>query len=428
MNTKAICRPVLIGLLILLMAAPPAAFGQGSGASPTFSQEELAQMLAPIALYPDSLLAQVLVAATYPLEVVQADRWVKQNKNLKGEQLNTELDKMTWDLSVKALVPFPQVLGMMSDKLDWTQKVGDAFLAQQAQVMDTIQTLRSKAQAQGSLKTTQEQKVIVEEKTIVIEPTNPTVVYVPSYNPAVVYGAWAYPAYPPYPYYPYGAALTGAAFGFAAGIAVGAAWNNGWGSWNWGNHDMNVNVNRNANINRNQVSHYQSGKWQHDAARRGGVAYRDGATRERYGQRGTGSAASRQDFRGRTPAGGQGMRDTSRPGGAQLDNRMSQRPSQQPSTRPSADSTRQNLQQRQGAQQRQSMQQRQSSNAFQGMGSGSDARMSSDRGRSSRDFSSGGSRGQSFGGSRGGGGGGGFQGGGGRGGGGGGGRGGGGRR
>ena len=118
---------------------------------------------------------------------------------------------------------------MMSDKLDWTQSLGEAFLAQQKDVMDTVQSLRTKAQAQGNLKTTSQQKVVVQEKTIVIEPANPTVIYVPSYNPAVVYGAWPYPAYPPYPYYPYGGVVAGAALGFAAGVAVGAAWNNGWG-------------------------------------------------------------------------------------------------------------------------------------------------------------------------------------------------------
>ena len=204
MNTKEMCRPVLIGFLILLMAIPAGALAQGSGTGPTFRQEELDQMLAPIALYPDSLLAQILVAATYPLQVVQADRWIKQNKNLKGDQLNDALDNMNWDLSVKALAPFPQVLSMMSEKLDWTQKLGDAFLAQQADVMDTIQKLRARAKAQGNLQTTKEQQVTVQEQTIVIEPASPTVVYVPAYNPAVIYGPWWYPAYPPYRLLPRG--------------------------------------------------------------------------------------------------------------------------------------------------------------------------------------------------------------------------------
>ena len=169
-------------------------------------------MLAPIALYPDSLLAQVLMASTYPLEVVMAERWVKEKKGLQGDQPNAELDKQNWDPSVKALVPFPQVLAMMSEKLEWTEKLGDAFLDQQAAVMDTIQKLRQKAQETGNLKSGNEQKVMTEGNTIVIEPTNPQVIYVPVYDPFIVYGPWWYPAYPPFWCYPYGYAVAGFAF------------------------------------------------------------------------------------------------------------------------------------------------------------------------------------------------------------------------
>ena len=322
MKTKAMCKPGLIGFLILLLAAPPGAFGQTSGTAGTFSQEELDQMLAPIALYPDSLLAQILVASTYPLEVVEADRWVKRNKNLKGDPFNDALDKTNWDLSVKALAPFPDVLSMMSEKLDWTQKLGDAFLAQQAEVMDTIQKLRGKARAQGNLQDTKEQKVIVQGDAIEIQPANPTVVYVPTYNPTVVYGSWWYPSYPPTYYNPVGATVAAGVFGFAAGVAVGAAWNSGWGSWNWGGHDVDVNVNRNVNINRNNfnASNIQTSRWQHDSAHRKGVAYRDSATRERYGQRGAGSVDGRRDYRGFSQDGkGRGQGDLGRPGGGQGD-------------------------------------------------------------------------------------------------------------
>ena len=355
-------------------------------------------MLAPIALYPDSLLANVLVAATFPLEVVSADRWVKQNKDLNGDQLNAALDKMKWDLSVKALVPFPEVLAMMSEKLDWTQTLGAAFLAQQSDVMDTVQKLRAKAQAEGNLKTTKEQKVEVQGQSIVIEPASPTVVYVPAYNPAVVYGAWPYPAYPPYPYYPYGGAVAAGVIGFAAGVAVGAAWNNGWGNWNWSGGSMNVNVNRNVNINNASISHYQTGKW-NQGARNGSVATRPSAGA------GRGSAAGgRNDFRGNTPSqrpsagaggsqrpsGGGGLGAAQRPSGAggrpgasQL---ASQRPGQGASARPATSSVQQGLQQRG------------SGGAFQGMGSGSNARMNSDRGLSSRQGSPGGFGGQRSGG------------------------------
>src|SRR5437764_8874494 len=174
----------------------PAAAGTKS-----FSQEELDQLVAPIALYPDALVAQVLMASTYPLDIVAADRWVKSNPGLKDKALEDALQQQPWDPSVKSLAVFPQVLTMMSEKLDWTQKLGDAFLADQKVVLDTIQKLRAKAQESGNLKTTQEQTVIVEEKIIKIEPANPQVIYVPSYNPTVVYGARPYPAYPPYHYY-----------------------------------------------------------------------------------------------------------------------------------------------------------------------------------------------------------------------------------
>src|SRR3974377_1356404 len=151
--------------------------------------EELEALVAPIALYPDTLLAQVLMASTYPLEVVQAERWANENKNLKGDQLKSAADKQAWDETVKALVATPSVLTMMSTKLDWTQKLGDAVLAQQPDVMDAIQRLRSKAYANNKLQSTEEQKVTVRQEgnrqVVDIEPTNPQTIYVPYYDPAV---------------------------------------------------------------------------------------------------------------------------------------------------------------------------------------------------------------------------------------------------
>ena len=210
-----IVHQLVVWGMTLLMALPPGVLAQQPAGAAVFKQEELDQILAPIALYPDSLVAQILMASTYPLEVVQADRFAKQNASLKGEALTKALESQSWDPSVKSLVNFPQVLTMMSEKLDWTQKLGDAFLAQQKPVMDTIQSLRAKAQAAGNLKTTKEQTVIVEEKIIKIEPASPQVIYVPTYNPTVVYGAWPYPAYPPYYYYPPGYVATTTAFSFA---------------------------------------------------------------------------------------------------------------------------------------------------------------------------------------------------------------------
>ena len=266
---------IVLVFLCMTLVVPPYSYSQGSQPPPVFKAEELDQMLAPIALYPDSLLTQILMASTYPLEIVQADRWAKQNKDMKGDALAKALEAQPWDPSVKSLVNFPQVLTMMSEKLDWTQKLGDAFLAQQKDVMETIQKLRAKAQASGNLKTTKEQVVKVEKEIIIIEPASPQVIYVPAYNPTVVYGAWAYPAYPPYPYYPPGY-VAGAAFPFVAGVAVGAAWGYAWGNANWHGGDVNINVNQNTNINNNinrekYATQYQGkgqagqGQWQHDA-------------------------------------------------------------------------------------------------------------------------------------------------------------------
>jgi len=316
MKMKHASVRVLTSFLVLLLALPPGVMAQQPAGSPAFKPEELEQLAAPIALYPDSLVAQILMASTYPLEVVQADRFAKQNKNLKGEALTKDLEAQTWDPSVKSLVNFPQVLTMMSEKLDWTQKLGDAFLAQEKAVMDTIQSLRAKAQAAGNLKTTKEQVVIVEEKIIKIEPASPQVIYVPAYNPTVVYGAWPYPAYPPYYYYPPGYVATATAFSFMAGMAVGAAWGYAWGNTNWsgGNvkYNYNQNININNNINRNkyaqQLPARGQGNWQHNAEHRKGVAYRDQATAQQF-NRGTANEAakSRDAFRGRAEQGRQDL-------------------------------------------------------------------------------------------------------------------------
>jgi hypothetical protein len=267
----------------------------------TFSQQELDQLLAPIALYPDALLAQVLMASTYPLEVVAAERWVKANPALKDKALEDALQQQTWDPSVKSLAVFPQVLTMMSEKIDWTQKLGDAFLAQQKDVMATAQSLRAKAQAQGSLKESKEQKVVtekVENTTVIrIEPTNPEVVYVPTYNPTVVYGSWWYPAYPPYYYYPPGYVAGGALLGFTAGVIVGGAL---WGNCDWRGGDVNVNVNRYNNFNRTNISNTN---WNHNAQHRGAVPYRDQGVAKQYGRSPSADAASRDAFRGRADAG-----------------------------------------------------------------------------------------------------------------------------
>jgi hypothetical protein len=300
----AIMLGVVLTFALPAQVPPPAPATPQAAPAPgakTFSQEELDQLLAPIALYPDALLAQVLMASTYPIEVVQAERWVKANPGLKDKALEDALQQQPWDPSVKSLAVFPQVLMMMSDKIDWTQKLGDAFLAQQKDVLATAQALRSKAVAEGTLKDSKEQKVVTESENnttvIKIEPTDPEVVYVPTYNPTVVYGAWPYPAYPPYYYYPPGYVAGGALLGFAAGIIVGGAL---WGNCNWGGGDVNINVNRYNNFNRTNIS---NGNWNHAAQHRGAVPYRDKGVAQQYGRGQAADAASRDAFRGRADAG-----------------------------------------------------------------------------------------------------------------------------
>jgi len=300
-------RAINLSLLAFLWFMPLAAVAQAPSATPAaapsqplLKPEELEALASPIALYPDALLSQMLIAATYPLEVVQADRWATQNKNLKGDQLKAEVDKQAWDGSIKALVATPEALSMMSSQLEWTQKLGDAVLAQQPDLMDAIQRLRTKAHANNKLPSTKEQTVEVKQEggkqVIYIRPTNPETVYVPYYNPATVYGSWPYPTYPPY-YWPApgyiagGLVATGLAFG--AGYALGR-WTSGgnyWGgSMGWGNN--NINVNRPVNINTG------GNNWQHNSAHRHGVKYNNANVAQKFGQSGAGREA-RQDFRGK---------------------------------------------------------------------------------------------------------------------------------
>ncbi|HEX5130462.1 MAG TPA: DUF3300 domain-containing protein [Usitatibacter sp.] len=285
-------------------AAPPA---QAKPAGKAFSQQDLDELMAPIALYPDALLAQVLMASTYPLEVVEAARWQKANPALKDKALEAELEKQSWDPSVKALTAVPQVLTMMNEKLDWTTKLGDAFLASQEDVLKTGQNLRKKAEDAGNLKTSKEMTVKKETENnvqvIKIEQPDPQTVYVPTYNPATVYGSWWYPYPPPYYYYPPGYAY-GAGLAFASGVFWGAAIAGGIG---WGNNE--ININRNTNINTGNRNTIQGGnKWQLNPEHRKGAAYRDNATAQKYNRGGDrASTQSREQFRGRAEQGRQQM-------------------------------------------------------------------------------------------------------------------------
>jgi hypothetical protein len=402
---------VITLFLTFLFVVPLDVMSQDAGETAKFSKEEIAQMVAPIALYPDSLVAQILMASTYPLEVVEADRWIKQNPNLKGDSLDQALKDKTWDVSVKSLCHFPDVLSAMSQNLDKTAKLGDAVLSQQKDVMDTIQELRHKAQAQGNLKTTEKQKVIVEPsdpQVIVIEPAEPQVVYVPSYNPAEVYGSWAYPAYPPYApwYYPFGGALVGGAIGFGIGYAVGSSW--GWSNCNWGHGDIDVNIDRTNNFNRiDRSNKIGNQNWRHNAEHRRGVAYRDNATSQRFGQSSKRSTESRRQARGYGELGSRGQ--------SLEQGKLQQGLSRQSDLKGAGGKKsfeQGNLKQGMGREStfKGSSGGGRRDSAFSGMGNGNSTRMSSQRGSSSRQISSG--RG-SMGGSRGGMGGGGRRGGGG---------------
>lgn len=382
------------------LAWSPAGHAQAPAQPPAFKPEEIEQLVAPIALYPDPLVAQILMASTYPLEVVAAARWAKSNPGLKGKQLEDAMQKQPWDPSVKSLAAFPQVLAMMDQKLDMTQKLGDAFLAQQKEVMAAIQRLRAKADQTGNLKTGKEQTVAKTQDGgntyITIQPTDPQVVYVPTYNPVLVYGPWPYPAYPPYYYYPPGYVPGAMLFSFAVGVAVGNAL---WGNCNWHGGDVNINVNRYNNFNRTNIN---SGNWNHRPEHRQGAGYRDQASRDRFGggQQRPG-VDSREAFRGRAEQGRQeiargGISDRSVGTGNRQGGDLGGRASQQPAR---------------GGGGREP-------GAFQGVGNGAQTRDFSNRGASSRAGSYGGGGGARAGGGGGGG----------RGGGGGGGRGGGGRR
>jgi hypothetical protein len=336
-------RRRLLVLSSLILAAGPFAGLKAQDSAKPFTSEQLDQMLAPIALYPDALLAQVLMAATYPLEIVEAARWVQANPTLKGDAAVAAVKDKSWDVSVKSLVAFPQVLTTMSDKLEWTQKLGDAMIGQQKDVAESVQRLRARAQAAGNLKTTSQQKVTTQPapsggaSAIIIEPASPEVIYVPYYNPAWAYGVWPYPAYPPYyypppPAYGYGTALM-AGMMFGLGVAAGAAmfggWHWGWSGGGWGNSYTSVNVNRAVNISGNNfnASRYANGQWSHDPAHRDGVPYRTQAERQEFGQTRMGTQ-QREQFRGQLE--NRGGEAANRPGGAGTMQRPEQPRAQQP--------------------------------------------------------------------------------------------------
>jgi len=274
-----------------LAAASPAQEQPQAAASETAAvsvpPDQLDSLVAPIALFPDPVLAQVLAASTYPLELLQLHQWVQKNPGLKDKALLDAVEKQPWDPSIQAMAALPDLVKRLADDIQWTTDLGNAFLAQQADVMDAVQRMRKKAQDKGTLTSTPQQTVQTEtverEQVIVIEQADPEVIYVPSYDPYWAYGDPFYP-YPSI-YYPTGAL----ALSFGVGIAMGAFWGNGGWGWGpgWGNNNLQINhfnnINRNANIRAGNQNLSGKGNWQHRPEHRGGAPYRDRATANKYG-------------------------------------------------------------------------------------------------------------------------------------------------
>jgi len=295
--------------------------------------DQLDSLVAPIALYPDPLLAQTLVASTYPLELVQLQQWLAKNSGLKDKALADAVEKQPWDPSIQAMAALPDVVKRLADDIQWTTDLGNAFLAQQSEVMDAVQRMRKKAQDTGNFKSTEQQKVetrVIDNKSvIVVEQANPQVVYVPSYDPYLMYGPPIYP-YPPIYYPPAGYYAAGMAISFGVGLAIGAAWGGGWG-WGagcGGNNNININNNnnfvRNSNINggnRNNIGNANrpsnqpargggnlggNSNWTHNPQHRGGAPYRDRATADRFGGTTQGDSVANRQATARDQVGRQG--------------------------------------------------------------------------------------------------------------------------
>jgi uncharacterized protein DUF3300 len=361
-NSTFRCLLVMLCIFVLVPGdtsaygwAPQAAqASQPANQAAQIPPDQLDSLVAPIALYPDPLLAQVLAASTYPLEIIQLQQWLQKNKTLKDKALADAVAKQPWDPSVQAMAALPDVVNRLANDIQWTTDLGNAFLAQQSDVMDAVQRMRKKAQDKGNLKSNEQQKVetkVIESKSvIVVEQANPQVVYVPSYDPVVVYGPPVY-AYPPIYYPPPGYYAAGMAISFGVGMMMGAFWSGGWG-WGcgWGGHNditinRNNNFNRNTNIgggnrnnlgggNRNNIGGGNrpstlpsrggnaGNRWQHNPQHRGGTPYRDRATADRFGGTTRGDSLANRQASARQQLGRQGGSVASgRNGGAGMGNR-----------------------------------------------------------------------------------------------------------
>jgi hypothetical protein len=330
-----ICIAALVtGNPTVVQAQQPAAPTQQP--EPKIPPDQLDSLVAPIALYPDPLLSQTLVASTYPLEVIQLKQWLDQNKGLKDKALVEAVQKQDWDPSIQAMAALPDVVKQLADNIKWTTDLGNAFLAQQSDLMDAVQRMRKKASDGGKLKSSEQQvvetRVVENKQVIVVEQANPQVIYVPSYDPVVVYGAPVYP-YPVMPY-PAGYYAAGMAISFGVGIAMGAAWGGGWGyGCGWGgNNDININQNNNFvnNSNRQNLNNRQNtnnrastrggnSTWQHNPQHRGGAPYSNRATANRFGGTARGDSMANRQANARQNVGTQARQQPA--GGRSMSNR-----------------------------------------------------------------------------------------------------------
>ena len=336
-----------------LVSAPMRAVpAQSSDSAPKIPSDQLDSLVSPIALYPDPLLAQTLAASTYPLELIQLQQWLLKNPGLKDKALADAVAREPWDPSVQAMAGLPDVVKRLADDIQWTTDLGNAFLSQQNDVMDAVQRMRKRAQDKGNLKSTEQQKVetkVIENKSvIVVEQANPQVVYVPSYDPVVVWGPPIYP-YPPIYYPPAGYYAAGMALSFGVGVMMGAFWGGGWG-WGCGWSDNNININNNNNFNRNSNinrgnrasqlptrggdraglggagdrGNFGVGRggatWRHNPEHRGGAPYRDRTTADRFGGTARGDSLANRQAGARQQLGRQGNRLASSRNGAGVSN------------------------------------------------------------------------------------------------------------
>jgi len=329
------CKSILASVLSLSLLLGPFSYGTvevyarqpqpqdvpAGQAAPLIPNDQLDSLVAPVALYPDPLLSQVLVASTYPLEIVQLQQWIQRNGGLKGDDLTNAVQKQDWDPSIQAMSVFPDLVKRLADDIKWTTDLGNAFLAQQDEVMNAVQRMRKKAMDAGNLKSSEQQKVetkTVETKTVVvIQPASTQVVYVPVYSPVVVYGPPVYPYppiyYPPPSYYPAGVFIA-----FGAGVAYGSYYRGGWGygcGWGYSRTTINVNINNNYishynktninvnNTNINNVNRSGNNNWQHNPNHRGGTPYPNKAIATQYGGTARGDAMSTRQANARQQQG-----------------------------------------------------------------------------------------------------------------------------